>query len=74
MTIQSYARRLNILTNRSTAIGVYLVLIHKYSVRSSLISVNMKYVTTYEISLDISMLIKKRKIKKEDKHLILIRL
>jgi hypothetical protein len=37
LTIQSYARQLNILTNRTTAFGNYSVLIPKDSVGSSLI-------------------------------------
>ena len=37
LTVQSYARQLNMLTNRITALGMYMVLLSKNLIGSSLI-------------------------------------
>jgi hypothetical protein len=42
LTVQSYARQINILTNQTTALGVCLILVHKDLIGSMLIGLLKK--------------------------------
>ena len=68
LTDQSFARKLNILTNETTVLGVYSDLIPKELVGSSLIVLlknkNLD-VTQYRISLDVSVKYHQRKQRKK---------